>query len=116
MKCLSDWCVLFGVNLIVWGVLLNWQAGIMNILCWNCQGLGSPRAVGDLDDVIRRYDPNMVFLLDTRLSEGRLNLIRRKKDWNGIAVSSRGASGAWGYGGKLKRMFFSWVIMNTLST
>ena len=38
----------------------------MKILSWNCHGLGNPRAVRALKKLIRRQDPTLVFLMETR--------------------------------------------------
>lgn len=37
----------------------------MSILCWNCRGLGRPKAVPSLKDLIRVYKPDIFFLIET---------------------------------------------------
>lgn len=37
----------------------------MNLLSWNCRGLGSPRAIRILKDLIKSQNPNFVFLSET---------------------------------------------------
>jgi hypothetical protein len=37
----------------------------MSILCWNCRGLGHPKAVPSLKDLIRVYKPDIFFLIET---------------------------------------------------
>lgn len=46
----------------------------MNILAWNCGGLGKPLAVRALRKLIKVHCPNMVFLSETKLCESDLNL------------------------------------------
>ena len=45
-----------------------WFPGLpdeMSILCWNCRGLGHPKAVPSLKDLIRVYKPDIFFLIET---------------------------------------------------
>ena len=39
----------------------------MNLLSWNCRGLGNPRSVNALKEVIRIEKPKIVFLMETKL-------------------------------------------------
>ncbi|GMI85919.1 hypothetical protein HRI_002261200 [Hibiscus trionum] len=39
----------------------------MRLLCWNCRGLGSPEAVRGLVSLVRKLEPSVVFLSETRL-------------------------------------------------
>ena len=38
----------------------------MNLLCWNCWGLGNPRTVHELTKLVRRYNPFVLFLSETK--------------------------------------------------
>lgn len=38
----------------------------MNVLAWNCRGLGLDSIVGELRDLIRSYNPAVVFLCETK--------------------------------------------------
>jgi hypothetical protein len=50
----------------------------MNILSWNCQGLGQPRTVQELIRLVRTHCPKLVFLLETQQQKDRVsNLIYR---------------------------------------
>ncbi|KAL7132329.1 hypothetical protein ABFS83_12G066400 [Erythranthe nasuta] len=65
----------------------------MICLFWNCQGLGVPLTIHVLGDILRRKNPSLLFLSETRATP---NLIERlKKKWNmfGIAVDKVGRSG-----------------------
>lgn len=48
----------------------------MKTLCWNTRGLGNPRSVRVLYDIIRHEDPNMVFPIETKLVTRKLKRIR----------------------------------------
>ena len=45
----------------------------MNLLVWNCRGLGNPRTVRELGDYIRAKDPAVVFLAETWTDDARLD-------------------------------------------
>ena len=40
----------------------------MSCLFWNCRGLGQPHAIRALKDLIRSNRPNLVFLIETKMS------------------------------------------------
>ncbi|PNX62262.1 hypothetical protein L195_g061067, partial [Trifolium pratense] len=50
----------------------------MKILSWNCRGLGSPRAVRALSRLTRVENPQIVFLMETRLKATEFENIRSK--------------------------------------
>lgn len=41
----------------------------MKVLSWNCRGLGNPAAVRALKKLLRVQCPDVVFLMETKLSE-----------------------------------------------
>ena len=47
----------------------------MNLIYWNCQGLGNRQTIQELGDLVRAQDPSVVFLAETWLEEGRLSNI-----------------------------------------
>lgn len=66
----------------------------MKILSWNCRGLGNPRAVRALGDLIKSFKPNMLFLIETLSEEVRIKKLCQKFGFeNHWAVSCRGRSG-----------------------
>ena len=66
----------------------------MNSLGWNCRGLGNPRSVRALHDLVRRWAPKIVFLSETKLRTKRMERIRDRIGFaNGLFVSSFGRSG-----------------------
>ena len=44
----------------------------MNFLVWNCRGLGQPRAIQALKDLIRSNKPKLIFLIETKLSLNKM--------------------------------------------
>ena len=66
----------------------------MNSLGWNCRGLGNPRSVQALHDMVRRWARKIVFLSETKLKSKRMERIRNRIGFaNGLFVSSCGSSG-----------------------
>ncbi|XP_021743477.1 uncharacterized protein LOC110709569 [Chenopodium quinoa] len=69
----------------------------MKILSWNCRGIGNPRTVSSLRDWCWREMPNLVFIMETKIDERRLDGIKRNCGFTeGIAVSSVGLAGGLG--------------------
>jgi hypothetical protein len=52
----------------------------MKILSWNCQGLGNPRAVRALKKLISTYQPDMIFLMETKLLEPQFKFLHMFRD------------------------------------
>ena len=48
----------------------------MNLICWNCRGLGNPQIVQELRELVQAQDPSVVFLAEIWLEEVRLSNIR----------------------------------------
>ena len=61
----------------------------MNILCWNCRGLGNPQIEQELGDLIRAQDPLVVFLAETWLNKVRLEEIKVRYKFEGLIEFSR---------------------------
>ncbi|KAL9669520.1 hypothetical protein QQ045_007067 [Rhodiola kirilowii] len=68
--------------------------GTMKILTWNCRGLGHPRIVRELAEMVRIHRPVVVGLQETKIDDGRLEAIRRRLGLkNGVQVSRQGVAG-----------------------
>ena len=66
----------------------------MNSLCWNCWGIGNPWTIFALRDYVQRWNPRLVFLLETKSKNRRMEKIKFKLGFtNGLYVQSRGRSG-----------------------
>ena len=68
----------------------------MRLLSLNCRGLGNPETVRELRLLVKKEDPQVVFLSETRLEVSSIEWIR-------IQLGMRGALGVQrlGYGGGL---------------
>ena len=66
----------------------------MNAIVWNCQGVGNPRIVRDLEALVRQHNPKLVFLSETMVSESRVKNLRWRLGLKGcLAVDSKGRRG-----------------------
>ena len=66
----------------------------MNCLVWNCRGAGNSRTVRELDAFVHRYNPKLVFLSETMISESRVKNLRWRLGLKGcLAVDSNGKRG-----------------------
>ena len=66
----------------------------MNVLAWNCRGLGLDSTVGELHDLIRSHNPAVVFLSETKKSAMAMEKLKWSMGFrSGVAVSSVGRSG-----------------------
>lgn len=66
----------------------------MTTLSQNCRGLGNPRTIRVLADLVRNFKPCFVILIETMLLRDRLNEIKVKLGYDGVfAVSSSGHGG-----------------------
>jgi hypothetical protein len=63
----------------------------MKTLSWNCRGLGNPRAVRALSRLIRLENPQVVFLMETRLKISEIVNLKYKWGFScGLAVDCSG--------------------------
>ncbi|GLU21100.1 hypothetical protein SLE2022_372630 [Rubroshorea leprosula] len=65
----------------------------MSLLCWNCRGLGNPRAVHSLIELVRRKKPTVVFLSETRLDKRRMEGVRRRLGFKNCFTVDRVGTG-----------------------
>src|SRR4051812_7083419 len=66
----------------------------MDILAWNCQGLGLDPTVGELRDLIRSYNPAVVFLSETKKISHAMERLKWSLGFrHGVAVNCNGKSG-----------------------
>ena len=66
----------------------------MMALGWNCRGLGTPRSVGMLRSLVRRWDPEVVFLSETKMSIAGMRKLKMKLGFvNGLYVQRQGKGG-----------------------
>ncbi|KAG6649980.1 hypothetical protein CIPAW_06G011600 [Carya illinoinensis] len=66
----------------------------MICLSWNCRGLGNPRTIHELLQLVKTKSPHLVFLLETKCSSEKMETIRVKSGFdNCFAVGNVGRSG-----------------------
>ncbi|XP_028073297.1 uncharacterized protein LOC114275455 [Camellia sinensis] len=66
----------------------------MNVVCWNCRGLGNPRSVRSLQFLLKREVPGLVFLMETKLDSKHMEGIRQKLGFcGGFYVNRVGLAG-----------------------
>ncbi|GLT63989.1 hypothetical protein SLA2020_365100 [Shorea laevis] len=58
----------------------------MSIISWNCRGLGNPRTVRDLCQLVKDKQPQFLFLMETKLRQFRMQVIRLKLRYEGMLV------------------------------
>ncbi|KAK6126762.1 hypothetical protein DH2020_039507 [Rehmannia glutinosa] len=67
------------------------------LLSWNCRGLGNPRTVQELRELIRDKSPLLVFLCETKLSAQDFKKFRNSLGFFGVCVPANGRSGGLGF-------------------
>ena len=56
----------------------------MNCLSWNCRGLGNPRTVRQLQDLVSRFKPDIVFLMEVEKNMEKMERIKVRLKFEGI--------------------------------
>ena len=66
----------------------------MIALGWNYQGLGNPRSIRVLRELVQRWKPSIVFLSETKMKNCQMDKVKFKIGLlNGLVVPSIGRSG-----------------------
>jgi exonuclease III len=58
----------------------------MSALCWNCQGLEIPQTVRDLCQLVKEKKPRLVFLMETKMINKKIEFLRYKLGFDQIFV------------------------------
>ena len=70
----------------------------MNILCWNCRGVGKAATVRELRDLARNFAPTLLCIVETQIDGSRVERLAGTIGYdNGYVVSSQGRSGGLGF-------------------
>ncbi|KAK9948392.1 hypothetical protein M0R45_003972 [Rubus argutus] len=70
----------------------------MKLFCWNVQGLGRPRTLRALRNLLKEKTPDLVFLMETRMVDTQIaNLATDVGLSNFIVVSREGLGGGFGF-------------------
>ncbi|XP_031104893.1 uncharacterized protein LOC116009862 [Ipomoea triloba] len=71
----------------------------MSTLSWNCRGLGNPRTVREVVDLVSRKKPEFVFLMETKVGRLHAERLRVKLGFEGLFyvdnVGLSGGSASW---------------------
>ena len=62
----------------------------MNLLAWNCRGLGNHRAVDKLGDIVQAKDPGIIFLSETWSTKEQMERIKIKLNFDGLFTVTNG--------------------------
>ncbi|KAJ0960379.1 hypothetical protein J5N97_001796 [Dioscorea zingiberensis] len=67
----------------------------LKILCWNCRGSSNPKTLNRIKSLIRRCQPDLVCLVETRADSNRIDNFCKKfnKGWHWAGIPSQGMSG-----------------------
>jgi exonuclease III len=66
----------------------------MNLISWNCRGLGNPCAVNALHRLVKKQAPKLLFLMETKLDPKCFEYIRSRLGFSYcFVVPSLGRSG-----------------------
>jgi hypothetical protein len=93
----------------------------MNMLCWNCRGLGTDATVGELRWLVCKHRPSLLFLSETKMRDKRARNFMWSLGYSGaFAVSSNGLSGGlalfWSSSLKVSLRAFSTQLIDILVT
>ena len=67
----------------------------MNLLAWNCRGLGNRRTEKELGEIIQAQAPMIVFLSETWSRKARLERIKNMFDFDGLFTVPNDGRGGW---------------------
>ena len=56
----------------------------MNLLAWNCWGLGNRRVVDELGEIVQAKDPRIMFLSKTWSTKEMMEQIKIKLNFDGL--------------------------------
>ena len=67
----------------------------MSTLSWNCRGLGNPRIVRELMDLVSIKQPKMIFLMEIKVERSHVERVKEKIKFEGLFTvdSVRGSGG-----------------------
>ena len=67
----------------------------MSTLSWNCRGLGQPRTIRMLAELVRSKKPIFIFLIETLCSRNKLERLKIQLGYDGLFVVERVGRSGW---------------------
>lgn len=58
----------------------------MSTISWNCRGLGNPRAIRALKDIVSDKKPSFIFLIETKIKQSSVLKVRKQLGFKGSFV------------------------------
>jgi len=58
----------------------------MNCISWNCRGLGRPRAVQELTELVRKHSPSIFFLMETKAKDDHVKKLKSKLQLDNVHI------------------------------
>ena len=58
----------------------------MSTLSWNCRGLGNPRTVQEIVDIVSAKRPKLIFLMEVKIGRASIEKVRNKLCYEGMFV------------------------------
>jgi len=70
---------------------------MMNLVSWNCRGMGSSLKSNAVRDLLKSEHPDFLLLQETKITDQDFqNNVKRSRSYEGIGLSAVGASGGIG--------------------
>ena len=58
----------------------------MSTLSWNCRGLGNPRTVQEIMDIVFAKKPKIIFLMEVKVGRAYMEKMQNKLNYEGMFV------------------------------
>jgi exonuclease III len=71
----------------------------MKLISWNCQGMGNPRTVRAFKKLISNHQPDLCFLMETKLMNNQYHFLNSFKDTYSAHIVNCSVSGGGRAGG-----------------
>ena len=77
-------------------LLFSQQPGSMTTLSWNYHGLGNPLTVRTLRDLVNRFKPTFIFLMEVKIGRSKVERVKHQLQYEGLFVVEGINSGRFG--------------------
>ena len=87
----------------------------MNLLSWNCRGLGTLRAVREVANMVREFNPQVIFLMETKRKRQEMEWLRLRWRFDKVfTVDGVGRGGGLAFCGWMKLELKLRLIQDTI--